>query len=91
VRSATVLGCRVDAVGTADAVARIGVALERDQLAMLVGPIQNGRQTRAIECERHDVVVRSLAQRDGLSLRQAALVAGIRSVAAALEARGVYP
>ncbi len=32
-----------------------------------------------------------LAERDGLSLRQAALVAGIRSVAAALEARGVYP
>jgi glutamate dehydrogenase (NAD(P)+) len=33
----------------------------------------------------------TLAERDGISLRQAALVAGIRRVAAALEARGVYP
>jgi glutamate dehydrogenase (NAD(P)+) len=33
----------------------------------------------------------SLAERDDISLRQAALVAGIRSVSAALEARGVYP
>ena len=28
---------------------------------------------------------------DGLSLRDAALVAGIREVSAALEARGIYP
>jgi glutamate dehydrogenase (NAD(P)+) len=33
----------------------------------------------------------TLAERDALSLRQAALVAGIRSVASALEARGLYP
>jgi glutamate dehydrogenase (NAD(P)+) len=33
----------------------------------------------------------TLAERDGISLRQAALVAGIRSVSAALEARGIYP
>jgi glutamate dehydrogenase (NAD(P)+) len=33
----------------------------------------------------------ALAERDGLSLRDAALVAGIREVAAALEARGMYP
>ena len=33
----------------------------------------------------------SLAEEDGLSLRDAALVAGIREVAAALEARGMYP
>jgi glutamate dehydrogenase (NAD(P)+) len=32
-----------------------------------------------------------LAERDGLSLRDAALIAGIREVAAALEARGMYP
>jgi glutamate dehydrogenase (NAD(P)+) len=32
-----------------------------------------------------------LAERDGLSLRGAALVCGIRDVAAALEARGLYP
>jgi glutamate dehydrogenase (NAD(P)+) len=32
-----------------------------------------------------------LARRDGLSLRDAALVAGIRHVAEALEARGLYP
>jgi glutamate dehydrogenase (NAD(P)+) len=33
----------------------------------------------------------SLNERDGLALRSAALVAGIRDVAAALEARGIYP
>ena len=33
----------------------------------------------------------TLAEEEGVSLRQAALVAGIRNVAAALEARGVYP
>ena len=33
----------------------------------------------------------TLAERDGLSLRRAALVTGIRTVSAALEARGVYP
>jgi glutamate dehydrogenase (NAD(P)+) len=33
----------------------------------------------------------NLAEEDGLSLRDAALVAGIREVAAALEARGMYP
>jgi len=33
----------------------------------------------------------SLSGSDGISLRQAALVAGIRSVSEALEARGVYP
>jgi glutamate dehydrogenase (NAD(P)+) len=32
-----------------------------------------------------------LAERDGTSLRDAALIAGIREVAAALEARGMYP
>ena len=32
-----------------------------------------------------------LAERDGISLRSAALVSGIRDVAAALEARGLYP
>jgi glutamate dehydrogenase (NAD(P)+) len=32
-----------------------------------------------------------LAERDGLTLRNAALVAGIREVSAALEARGMYP
>src|SRR5262249_22255119 len=32
-----------------------------------------------------------LSERDGLSLRDAALVVGIREVAAALEARGMYP
>ena len=32
-----------------------------------------------------------LSERDGLSLRDAALVAGIREVSAALEARGMYP
>jgi glutamate dehydrogenase (NAD(P)+) len=32
-----------------------------------------------------------LSERDGLSLRDAALIAGIREVAAALEARGMYP
>ncbi len=32
-----------------------------------------------------------LSESDGLSLRSAALVAGIRDVAAALEARGIYP
>jgi glutamate dehydrogenase (NAD(P)+) len=33
----------------------------------------------------------TLAQNKGMSLRQAALVAGIREVAGALEARGIYP
>ncbi len=33
----------------------------------------------------------ALAERDGISLRGAALVSGIRDVAAALEARGLYP
>jgi glutamate dehydrogenase (NAD(P)+) len=33
----------------------------------------------------------SLSEHDGLSLRRAALVAGIRGVSDALEARGVYP
>jgi glutamate dehydrogenase (NAD(P)+) len=33
----------------------------------------------------------ALADRDGVSLRSAALIAGIRDVAAALEARGIYP
>ena len=32
-----------------------------------------------------------LAERDGITLRNAALVAGIREVSAALEARGIYP
>jgi glutamate dehydrogenase/leucine dehydrogenase len=32
-----------------------------------------------------------LAERDGLSLRDAALIAGIREVSAALQARGLYP
>ena len=32
-----------------------------------------------------------LAARDGVSLRSAALIAGIRDVSAALEARGIYP
>ena len=32
-----------------------------------------------------------LAVRDGISLRNAALVTGIREVALALEARGIYP
>jgi len=32
-----------------------------------------------------------LAERDGVSLRDAALIAGIRDVSAALEARGLYP
>jgi glutamate dehydrogenase (NAD(P)+) len=32
-----------------------------------------------------------LSERDGLTLRGAALIAGIREVAAALEARGIYP
>jgi glutamate dehydrogenase (NAD(P)+) len=33
----------------------------------------------------------ALAEREGVSLRSAALIAGIRDVAAALEARGIYP
>ncbi len=33
----------------------------------------------------------ALAERDGMSLRDAALVAGIREVSAALQARGLYP
>ena len=33
----------------------------------------------------------ALAEADGISLRNAALIAGIRDVAAALEARGIYP
>ena len=33
----------------------------------------------------------ALAQSDGITLRNAALVAGIREVSAALEARGIYP
>jgi glutamate dehydrogenase (NAD(P)+) len=33
----------------------------------------------------------TLADSDGISLRNAALIAGIRDVAAALEARGIYP
>jgi glutamate dehydrogenase (NAD(P)+) len=32
-----------------------------------------------------------LSEQDGMSLRDAALVAGIREVAAALDARGMYP
>jgi glutamate dehydrogenase/leucine dehydrogenase len=32
-----------------------------------------------------------LAEHTGISLRQAALVAGINEVAAALKARGIYP
>jgi glutamate dehydrogenase/leucine dehydrogenase len=32
-----------------------------------------------------------LSERDGITLRNAALVAGIREVSAALEARGIYP
>jgi len=35
--------------------------------------------------------VYAIADRKGITLRQAALVAGIREVAAALEARGIYP
>ncbi len=33
----------------------------------------------------------TLSEADGISLRNAALIAGIRDVAAALEARGIYP
>ncbi|MBW3593897.1 MAG: hypothetical protein KY396_09405, partial [Actinobacteria bacterium] len=33
----------------------------------------------------------TLAEREGLSLRQAALVTSIREVSEALEARGIYP
>ena len=33
----------------------------------------------------------ALSDRDGITLRNAALVAGIREVSAALEARGIYP
>jgi glutamate dehydrogenase (NAD(P)+) len=33
----------------------------------------------------------TLAEEKGVSLRQAALVAGINEVAAALKARGIYP
>jgi glutamate dehydrogenase (NAD(P)+) len=33
----------------------------------------------------------ALSERDGVSLRDAALIAGIREVATALEARGMYP
>ncbi len=33
----------------------------------------------------------ALAETDGVSLRSAALISGIRDVAAALEARGIYP
>ena len=33
----------------------------------------------------------ALSEADGISLRNAALIAGIREVAAALEARGIYP
>jgi glutamate dehydrogenase (NAD(P)+) len=33
----------------------------------------------------------NLAEKRGTSLRQAALVAGINEVAAALKARGIYP
>ena len=33
----------------------------------------------------------ALSERDGITLRNAALVAGIREVSAALEARGIYP
>jgi glutamate dehydrogenase/leucine dehydrogenase len=33
----------------------------------------------------------TLAEKQGISLRQAALVAGIDEVAAALKARGIYP
>jgi len=32
-----------------------------------------------------------VSEQDGISLRSAALIAGIRDVAAALEARGMYP
>jgi glutamate dehydrogenase (NAD(P)+) len=33
----------------------------------------------------------ALSESDGITLRNAALIAGIRDVAAALEARGIYP
>jgi hypothetical protein len=33
----------------------------------------------------------SLSTGEGMSLREAALVSGIREVAGALEARGIYP
>jgi glutamate dehydrogenase (NAD(P)+) len=36
-------------------------------------------------------LVWDLAERESMSLRDAALVAGIREVSAALEARGLYP
>ena len=56
----------------------------------------SGTATRSAAGSRRSSATRSTAcgrcpSSDGLSLRDAALVAGIREVAAALEARGMYP
>ena len=56
----------------------------------------SGTATRSAGGSRRSSATRSTAcgrcpRSDGLSLRDAALVAGIREVAAALEARGMYP
>ena len=47
------------------------------------------RQLRGCKCGAVEDV--ALAEEKGISLRQAALVAGINEVAAALKARGIYP
>ena len=56
----------------------------------------SGTATRSARGSRTSSATRSIAsgrspRSDGLSLRDAALVAGIREVSAALEARGLYP
>ena len=62
-------------------VIKIAVALKREN------PQRTAAQVRRILAIR----VYSVSEDKGITLRQAAMVAAIREVAAALEARGIYP
>lgn len=62
------------------------------------GPLPDGCSAGPIFWDREEIRARlakkmghANVEEDGLTLRQAVLVAGIREVAAALDARGLYP
>ena len=58
------------------------------RILLLDEPMAGVSPSLRVELLEH---VLALRQRDGITLRNAALVAGIREVSAALEARGIYP
>ena len=50
-----------------------------------------GITLRSIAAASIAIAIKDLAETKGISLRQAALVAGINEVAGALKVRGIYP